>query len=110
MSRTTPSPRITAALLAGGLALVPLAGCSLTSENVSCTTSSCTATLSGDSAEAEILGTTVRFGGVQDGRATLGAGGNEVSCAQGDSVGVGPLQIECTSITEDAVEITASVG
>jgi hypothetical protein len=110
MPTTHRLPRLAAGLLAGGLALAPLAGCSFTSENVSCTTSSCTATLSGDGAEAEIFGTTVRFGGVQDGRATLGAGGANVSCAQGDSVGVGPLQIECTSVTDDAVEITASLG
>jgi hypothetical protein len=107
---TTRLPRLAAGLLAGGLALAPLAGCSFTSGNVSCTTSSCTATLSGDSAEAEIFGTTVTFGGVQDGRASLGAGGASVSCAQGESVGVGPLQIECTSVTEDSVEITASLG
>ena len=107
---TTRLPRLAAGLLAGGLALAPLAGCSFTSDNVSCTTSSCTATLSGDGAEAEIFGTTVTFGGVQDGRASLGAGGASVSCAQGESVGVGPLQIECTSVTEDAVEITASLG
>ena len=105
---TTRLPRLAAGLLAGCLALAPLAGC--TSENVSCSTSSCTATLSGDGAAAEIFGTTVRFGGIQDGRATLGAGGTNVSCAQGDSVGVGPLQIECTSVTTDAVEITASLG
>ena len=107
---TTRLPRLAAGLLAGGLALAPLAGCSFTSNNVSCTTSSCTATLSGDGAEAEIFGTTVTFGGVQDGRASLGAGGGSVSCAEGESVGVGPLQIECTSVTEDAVEITASLG
>jgi hypothetical protein len=107
---TTRLPRLAAGLLAGGLTLSPLAGCSFTSDNVSCTTSSCTATLSGDGAEAEIFGTTVTFGGVQDGRASLGAGGAGVSCAQGESVGVGPLQIECTSVTEDAVEITATLG
>jgi hypothetical protein len=107
---TTRLPRLAAGLLAGGLALAPLAGCSFTSDNVSCTTSSCTATLSGDGAEAEIFGTTVTFGGVQDGRASLGAGGASVSCAEGESVAVGPLQIECTSVTDDAVEITASLG
>ena len=110
MSSMPRTARLAAGFLAGGLVLAPLAGCSFSSDNVSCTTSSCTATLSGDGAEAEIFGTTVRFGGVQDGRATLGAGGTNVSCAQGDSVGVGPLQIECTSVTDDAVEITASLG
>ena len=108
MTSMTRPARIAAGLLAGGLALAPLAGCS--SENVSCTTSSCTATLNSDVAEAEILGTTVSFGGIQDGRASLTAGGASVSCAEGESIGAGPLQIECTSVTEDAVEITASLN
>ena len=110
MSSTPLTARLAAGLLAGGLVLVPLAGCSVGSENVSCTTSSCTATLSGDGAEAEILGTKVTFGGVQDGRASLGVAGASVSCAEGESVGVGPLQIECTSVTDDAVTITASLN
>jgi hypothetical protein len=107
MSATPRTARIAAGFLAGGLVL---AGCSFTSENVSCTTSSCTATLSGDGATAEIFGTTVSFGGIQDGRASLSAGGASVSCAEGESVGAGPLRIECTSVTDDAVEITASLG
>jgi hypothetical protein len=37
-------------------------------------------------------------------------GGASVSCAEGDSVGAGPLQLECTSVTADAVEIKASLG
>ena len=110
MSSTTRTARLGAGLLAGALLLAPLAGCSFSSDNVSCTTSSCTATLSGDGAEAEILGTTVTFAGIQDGRASLNVGGASVSCGQGESVGAGPLQIECTSVTDDAVEITATLG
>ena len=109
MSSTPRSSRLAAGLLTGGLALVPLAGCSFGSDNVSCTTSSCTATLSGNGAQAEILGTTVTFGGSQDGRASLSVAGASVSCAEGESVGAGPLQLECTSVTDDAVEITATL-
>ena len=107
MPRTS---RIPAGLLAGGLLLASLTGCSVGSENVSCTTTSCTATLSGDGAEADILGTKVTFGGVQDGKASLGVGGANVSCAQGESIAAGPLELECTSVTADAVEITASLA
>ena len=46
--------RMAAVMLAGALAL---AGCSLSSDNVSCSGTKCTATLSGDGASAEILGT-----------------------------------------------------
>jgi hypothetical protein len=77
---------------------------------VSCTASSCTATLSGDGAEAKILGTTVTFAGTQDGRATLGVGDASVSCAAGESISAGPLSVTCTSVTDDAVEITASLN
>lgn len=110
MTSTSRTARLSTGLLTASLVLSPLAGCSIGSDNVSCTTSSCTATLSGDGTEAEILGTTVRFGGVQDGKASLSVGGASVSCAEGESVGAGPLRIECTSVTDTAVEITASLG
>jgi len=109
MSSMPRPSRLAAGLLAGGLVLTPLAGCSLGSDNVSCTTSSCTATLSGDGAKAEILGTTIEFGGVQDGRASLGVGDASVSCAEGESISAGPLSVTCTSVTDDAVELTASL-
>jgi hypothetical protein len=102
--------RTAAGLLAAALGVVPLAGCSFSSGNVSCSPSSCTATLSGDGAEAKVLGTTVKFGGVQDGRATLGVGDASVSCAQGDSVNAGPLSLTCTSVTDGAVKLTATLG
>jgi hypothetical protein len=101
--------RIAAGVLAGAVALGPLAGCSFTSNNVSCSPSSCTATLSGDGASAEILGTTLEFAGTQDGRATLGVGDASVSCAEGESISAGPLSVTCTSVTDDAVELTASL-
>jgi len=110
MSSTTPprAARLAAGLLAGGLVLAPLAGCS--SDNVSCSTSSCSVTLTGDGAEAEILGTTLSFGGTQDGRASLSVGGASVSCGEGESVTAGPLQLTCSSVTDDSVELTASLG
>ena len=109
MFSTPRTARLAAGLLAGGLALAPLAGCSFGSDNLSCTTSSCTATLSGNGAEVDILGQTVTFGGVQDGRASLSVGGASVSCAQGENVAAGPLQLECTSVTGDSVEVTATL-
>jgi hypothetical protein len=107
---TTRAARLAAGLLAAGLSLVPLAGCTFGSDNVSCSASSCTVTLSGDGAEAEVLGTTIRFGGVQDGKASLGVGGANVSCAEGESVAAGPLQLTCSNVSEDSVELTASLG
>ncbi len=110
MSSTTRSPRLAAGLLAGGLALVPLTGCSFSSNNVSCSGSTCTVTLSGDGAEAEILGTTLTFGGIQDGEAQLSVGGASVSCGEGETVTAGPLSLECSGVTEDSVELSASLS
>ena len=107
---TTPSVRLAAGLLAGGLALAPLSGCTFSSDNVSCSASTCTVTLSGDGAEAEILGTTLTFGGIQDGRAQLSVGGASVSCGEGETVTAGPLRLECSSVTEDSVDLSASLG
>ncbi|MEI4270277.1 hypothetical protein TEK04_00940 [Klenkia sp. LSe6-5] len=91
-------------------ALVALTGCSFTSHNVSCSGNQCTATLTGEGSEASILGTSLAFAGTQDGRATLSVGGAEVSCATGESVTAGPLSLTCTSVEDDRVELTASLG
>jgi hypothetical protein len=107
---STPMSRRAAGLLAGGVALAALTGCTFTSKNVSCSGSSCTVTLSGDGAEAEILGTTLSLGSVEDGRASLSVAGASVSCAEGESVTAGPLELQCTSVTDSAVELTASAN
>ena len=100
------SARIAAGALAGALAL---AGCSLSSDNVSCSGAKCTATLTGDGASAEILGTKLTFAGTKDGRATLGVGDASVSCTEGQSISAGPLSVTCTSVTDSAVKVTASL-
>ncbi|MGY1752890.1 hypothetical protein [Blastococcus sp. SYSU D01042] len=111
MSATTTSrARLATGLLAGGLGLAALSGCTFGSENVSCSPSSCTVTLEGTDAQVEILGTTLSFSGTQDGRAALSVGGASVSCAEGESVSAGQLDLECSSVTADRVELTASLG
>ncbi len=105
-----PTPRTARLTVAAALLVLPLTACSFSSDNVNCSGSQCTATLTGDAAEAEILGTSLAFGGAQDGRATLSVGNASVSCAQGESVTAGPLSLTCTTVTEDSVEITASLS
>ena len=105
-----PTHRAARLTMAAALLALPLTACSFSSDNVSCSGSQCTATLTGDAAEAEILGTSLAFGGVQDGRATLSVGSASVSCAQGESVTAGPLSLTCTTVTEDSVEVTASLS
>jgi hypothetical protein len=107
---TTSRTRLSAGLLAGAIALVPLAGCSFTSNNFSCSGSSCTVTLDGAGSEVEILGTTVTLGAVENGRASITVGGASVTCGQGETVAAGPLQLECSSVTDGAVELRASLN
>ena len=109
MAPTSTTRRIAAPLIAGAL-LLPLSACSFTANGVSCSSGSCTVTLTGEGAEADILGTTLSFDGVQDGRASLSVGGASVSCGEGEAVTAGPLELECTSVTDNGVELTATLG
>ncbi|GAA4749310.1 hypothetical protein GCM10023328_34880 [Modestobacter marinus] len=81
-----------------------------TESGVECSGTSCVVTLSGDGTEVEVLGQTVTLGQVQDGRATVGIAGQEVSCSEGESVSAGPLNLECTTVTPENVVMTASLG
>jgi len=108
---TTRTARLPGAVLAGGLTLLALTGCSFTSDNFSCDTDSCTVTLSGDGAEVDLpIGPTISLGSVSDGRASISVGGASVSCAEGENVSAGGLSLECTSVTDDEVELTASLS
>jgi hypothetical protein len=100
--------RLAAGTAAGILLLLPVAACS--SDNVDCSGSTCTVTLKGDGAKANILGNELAFAGVQNGRATVSVGDASVSCAQGEDVSAGPLSITCTKVAEDSLELTAKAG
>lgn len=77
---------------------------------VSCSGTSCSVTLTGDVTSVSVLGTRVTFGGVQDGQATLGVGGRQLACRQGDSVSAGPLRLTCTTVQPDRVALRAGLG
>ena len=77
---------------------------------VDCSGRTCSVTLSGEGAEAEILGTTVVLGRVDNGQASFRVGDEDLSCGEGDSTSAGPLTLECTGVTDDAVTMTASLG
>jgi hypothetical protein len=111
MSPTTAlRARTAAGLLAGTLALAPLAACQFNSDSVSCSGSSCSVTLEGSGTSAKVLGNTVGYAGTSNGQATVSVGGHSVSCAQGQSVSAGPLKLACTTVTDTSVELTASLG
>ncbi|MCZ2836571.1 hypothetical protein [Modestobacter sp. VKM Ac-2985] len=77
---------------------------------VECSGSSCVVTLSGDGTEVEVLGQTVTLGQVENGEATVGIAGQEVSCSEGETVSAGPLSLECTTVTPENVVMTATLG
>ena len=85
-------------------------GASDSDGGVDCSGASCTVTLPGDGTEVRVLGTTINLGAVENGRATLGVGGKDVSCSQGEKVSAGPLTLECTTISTDRVSVKASLG
>ncbi|SNT03601.1 hypothetical protein SAMN06893096_11411 [Geodermatophilus pulveris] len=109
---TTPAraARTAAGVLAASLAVLPLTACSFSTDTLSCSGSECTVRLSGDQAQVDVLGTSLSFGGVQDGRASLSVGGASVSCAEGETVSVASLSLTCTTVQTDSVELTASLG
>ncbi|HEX2074774.1 MAG TPA: hypothetical protein VHF92_13395 [Geodermatophilus sp.] len=81
-----------------------------TGADVDCTGNSCSVTLSGDGAEADILGTTIVLGGVENGQATFRVGDQDLTCGEGDTTEAGPLTLECTTVQEDTVTLTATLG
>jgi len=86
------------------------AAASPTGASASCSVTSCSATLTNAAAQVSVLGKTISFGGVQNGRASLGVGDQTVSCAQGDKVSAGPLTLQCSTVTDSSVTLTASLG
>ena len=102
--------RSAAGLLTGALLLVPLTACQMNSDNVSCSGNSCSLTLTGGGAKAKVLGSTVGYAGTSNGQASISVAGHTASCSQGQSVKLGPLSLACTKITDQSVELTASLG
>jgi hypothetical protein len=156
--RTTHSRRTAGVVLAGGLFLVPLAGCSGDEPNtgssaltdasdaaedagdaageateeagdaaasatsaagdaaeaaeqaVDCSGTSCTVTLSPNAGDVEVLGTRIAYEGVENGEATVTVGNDSFSCAEGETIDAGPLSLECTTVSDDELVMTASLG
>lgn len=81
-----------------------------TNADVNCAGTSCSVTLSGDGAQAEVLGTPIALGAVENGRATVRVGDQDLSCRQGETASAGPLSVECTTVSEDTVTLTATLG
>jgi hypothetical protein len=76
--------------------------------NVVMCSGTCSLTLSGVGAGGQVLGTAVELRGIGDGRATLRVGERDVACGPGDRISSGSLVLDCTSVTQRAVTLTAS--
>ena len=105
---TRSAVRLLGPLVAGAL-LLPLAGCG-SSAGVDCSGGTCTATLTGAGAKAGVLGQDLALVGTTNGTATLSVGDRTVSCTEGDEVSAGPLTLTCATVTDDSVELSASLG
>lgn len=77
---------------------------------VSCSGTSCSVTFTGDVSSVDVLGTQVTFGGVQNGQATIGIGGRQLTCRQGESISAAPLRLTCTTVQPDRVTLTGGLG
>jgi hypothetical protein len=75
---------------------------------MSCTDSTCRVTLGGAGSAVEVLGSTIAFGDIRDGRASLRVGDRTVPLSAGGTARVGRLALTCTSVTEDTVSFTVS--
>ena len=73
---------------------------------VSCTGDRCEIALGGSGSRVTVLGTTITLEHVRAGRATLRIGTRTVSCAAGEDVTVGRLELACTRVDADAVQVT----
>jgi hypothetical protein len=76
---------------------------------VSCSGTSCSVTLAGAGSKATVFAQAISFLGVEDGRARLRVGEENVVCAPGQRVSSGLLNLACTAVGADRVEFTASV-
>ncbi|TFV57919.1 hypothetical protein E4P41_13735 [Geodermatophilus sp. DF01-2] len=81
-----------------------------TGSSVDCSGTTCSVTLTVQDRDVEVLGTTVALESSDAGRASFRVGNEELSCSQGESVSAGPLTLECTTVTDDMVTLSASVG
>ena len=77
---------------------------------VDCSGTTCSVTLDTGDNQATVLGQTVSLGKVENGEATLGVAGHDVTCRQGDSVSAGPLKLTCSTVTADSVTVSAKLG
>ncbi len=75
---------------------------------VSCSGGTCSVTLGGDGARAHVLGTTIAFRDITDGRATLRVGSRDVTLTRGGEVTTASLRLVCTDVRRDTVSLTAT--
>jgi hypothetical protein len=75
---------------------------------VNCTNDTCTVTMGGSGSTVQIFDTTISFGSISDGRATLRVDDQDVTCVTGETVTAGSLTLTCTDVTADTVSFTAT--
>lgn len=74
----------------------------------SCSGNTCTVTLAGKDSRVQVLGTSISFGGIRDGRATVRVANRDVTLAQDRTVSVDRVVLRCTGVTRDTVTMVVS--
>ena len=96
----------TIAAAAGLLVWLPtLAGC--TSSSYQCSNNTCTVTLKGSGSDTELFddSVVVTLEGADGSTAALDVDGESFSCEEGDTESVGEVDVTCTSVADDEVEL-----
>ena len=73
---------------------------------VNCINGTCSMTMGGSGTTVGIFDSTIAFGSISAGRATLRVDGQDVSCVKGQTVTAGSLTLTCTDVTADTVSFT----
>ncbi len=74
---------------------------------VNCVNDTCSVTMGGSGTTVGIFDTTIAFGSISNGRATLRVDGRDVSCTAGQTITAGSVTLTCTEVTADTVSFTA---
>lgn len=109
--RIRPRHRIAGLLVAGTLAVLPLAGCGGEGTSTRCSLSACTVTFQrGVDANLSILGAELRLVGAGDNQATVEVGGQQVQLQVDQAAQVGGFEVRLTQLTDQQAVVQVTQG
>ncbi len=99
------SRRVIASAVGLVLGLATVTGC--TSTSYKCTNETCSVTLNGSGSDTELYddAVTITLNGADGSTAELDVDGEQLSCEEGDTVTAEQVDVTCTSVGDDEVEL-----